>query len=1234
MGASMHKGIGRLLRRFPLIAIVGALLTFAGLAPASASACTLADHIRSANTNTAVGFCPAGTSHDIITIAEDITLSEPLPPITGTITIEGGGHSISGADQFRIFDVAGGNLTVKDLTLANAKADYGSAIRARAGARVTVMNAAFRNNNARSGGAIGTEHDGVALSVRDSGFRDNAADDGGAIRVAGGTVVISSSDFVKNTAARRGGAIFAVRGTLEVENSAFVENIAKSGGGVFVGGGSATLTHVTILAGSYPADFGEGVHKQFGALRLRNSIIAGNWEASSDCSGDLDEASGNLIKDWSCGADLGGDPDLGHFGDLAPLDGSAALDAGDRRYCLASDKIGTRRPHGGGCDIGAYESTTAIPGPTPIPVCTLADRIKSANTNRAVGVCPAGTSHDVITLTKDIVLKTALPPITGTITIEGGGHTISGNYKHRIFHLKGGRLTINNLTLKNGFSLQRGGAILADRGELTVNNSRFFGNAGESGGAIATLVGNRNLIINSSSFEKNRAVAYGGAVHVLSGPATILSSSFVGNRTGAIGGAIYFDSNGAASISNSTFSGGRALSGGAVAAHNPKTTLTHVTMADNFANKGHDIYVSDRRIVDFNIFNSILSGREYGVACLGRVNGNRGNLIADGSCAPKLSGDPMLYEAIGFPAAFSLRDFSPALDAADPQYCLEADQLGTPRPQGAGCDIGAIEATTARSEPAAALGVCELPDQIIAANTDTAVGACPAGNGADTITLVRDYILSQPLPPITSEITIEGNGYTLSGSGKFRLFDVDGGLLTIRDTTLADGNASDGGAIRLINRAWVRARNVIFRHNQATAGGAIATASADVRLDVEGGSFIKNWATDSGGALFADGGIVFIANSAFQDNGAGKFGGALESRRGQVAVANSTVTGNEANEGGGIHVYGANTTLTHLTLMNNHARQIVGAGLFKRAGSLHLRNSIVAGSGSGDDCFGDLDENRGNFSQDGTCTGQEGGDPMLGDLVGSPAFYPLLGASPAHGAAERAYCSATDQVGNPRSGCDIGAIESEREANYTVVERAALPEDCTLANQLIAANTDAPAGSCPAGQGADTITLSADLTLHEPLPIITSEVTINGKGHTISGDNRFRIFEVAGGKAVFKNLWLINGASPGGEGGAIFAHASAELLISNMTFKDNKARSGGAVAVQGGKVGIYNSNFLDNSAEGKGGAIWFDTTCHNTGNLEFKGNSSSTRLPYREGIDERGTPSGCGGGSGIVVRSR
>lgn len=112
--------------------VIAVLALIAAQAPALASVCTLADHIKSANTNTAVGFCPAGTSHDIITIAEDVTLTEPLPPITGTITIEGNGHTISGDGKFRIFDINGsGKLTVKNLTLTDGFSDrqFGGAIK-------------------------------------------------------------------------------------------------------------------------------------------------------------------------------------------------------------------------------------------------------------------------------------------------------------------------------------------------------------------------------------------------------------------------------------------------------------------------------------------------------------------------------------------------------------------------------------------------------------------------------------------------------------------------------------------------------------------------------------------------------------------------------------------------------------------------------------------------------------------------------------------------------------------------------------------------------------------------------------------------------------------------------------------------------------------------------------------------------------------------------------------------
>ena len=72
---------------------------------------------------------------------------------------------------------------------------------------------------------------------------------------------------------------------------------------------------------------------------------------------------------------------------------------------------------------------------------------------------------------------------------------------------------------------------------------------------------------------------------------------------------------------------------------------------------------------------------------------------------------------------------------------------------------------------------------------------------------------------------------------------------------------------------------------------------------------------------------------------------------GQAALSNSTLNGNESARGGGVHILGGQATLTHLTLMNNVAKHLVGAGIYAQWGQLHLRNSIVAGSGNGHRLF-------------------------------------------------------------------------------------------------------------------------------------------------------------------------------------------------------------------------------------------------------------------------------------------
>ena len=699
------------IRSIMLVTVIGLIASAA--ASVSASVCTLADHIRSANTNTAVGFCPAGTSHDVITLTENITLSEPLPPISGTITIEGGGHTISGDGQFRIFDVNGGRLTVKNLTLTEGKApdaQNGGAIRMRGFAAVTLSYSNFTNNAGQDGGAI--DLDNGTLTIVNSGFSNNRANaargNGGVINASGATIAISNSSFAANRSGGSGGTVYAKRSRISIANSTFHKNRSGSAGGVLlVAESQATLTHLTMMSNWARTRGGDAIYNVDSSVKLRNSIIAGGGRYE-DCVGGLGETIGNLSQDGTCGVDTSDDPRLGEMtgspARLPLLDGSPAIDAASAEYCLESDQLGRPRPFGVGCDIGAIEATGSIPAPTAVPGnCTLRDQIVAANTDQAYKACPAGKGADVIYMVRDYILRAPLQKITSDITIQGNGYTISGDRKFRIFDVDGGKLRINNLTLANGKATELGGAIrVQGSGEIFVNRSRFIENSAQDGGAIGTRFNQVRLAINDSSFNGNAASLYGGAIMMNGGgAATVTNSSFVNNAANmrnGLGGAIDTSYAETVDISNSTFIGNRAWRGGAISAgYAEAVTLAHVTMLDNHARDGAGIWHAEEGPMALRLRNSIVAGGSNRL-CNGRLAESVGNLVEDGSCAAAISGDPLLDEPRGAPTTVSLQDGSPAIDAADPQHCLETDQIGTSRPQGGSCDIGAIEMPAPASE--------------------------------------------------------------------------------------------------------------------------------------------------------------------------------------------------------------------------------------------------------------------------------------------------------------------------------------------------------------------------------------------------------------------------------------------------------------------------------------------------------------------------------------------------------
>ncbi|NDJ79154.1 MAG: hypothetical protein GYB65_23130 [Chloroflexi bacterium] len=239
-------------------------------------------------------------------------------------------------------------------------------------------------------------------------------------------------------------------------------------------------------------------------------------------------------------------------------------------------------------------------------------------------------------------------------------------------------------------------------------------------------------------------------------------------------------------------------------------------------------------------------------------------------------------------------------------------------------------------------GDCTLADAITAANTDSATGACPAGDGDDTIVLTADVVVSAPedgitvrgnnygdvgLPVITTAITIEGNGYAITRAPEadpFRLLAITGdGTLTL-DSVTGSGGIGSGGTPRgmggfLLSFGTVSIADSTFSGNETDdSGGAIANVGT---LTISGSTFTDNVAAKDGGAVYIISGEVEIADTIFSANSAGEEGGAVANIK-TLTISGCTFADNVAGmEGGALFSSGGNgvAIISDSTFRDNHA---------------------------------------------------------------------------------------------------------------------------------------------------------------------------------------------------------------------------------------------------------------------------------------------------------------------------
>ena len=408
---------------------------------------------------------------------------------------------------------------------------------------------------------------------------------------------------------------------------------------------------------------------------------------------------------------------------------------------------------------GLASAPAALAATVACNTSSLISAVTTANSTSGTITLTSGCIYTLTAVNNTTDGGTGLPVITGKVTVQGSGATITrssatGTPAFRIFDVAtAGSLTLNSLTFSNGLAnngVQGGGAIYS-HGSLSVTGCTFTGNSapattGTSGGAInnsgvltvttSTFTGNtaqegggvfnqKTATISSSTFASNTATIFGGgALLNAAGTETLIGDTFTGN-TGPGGGAI--DNDTTLNISDSTFYNNTGGSNGGGAVENfGTTTITQSTLSGNTSPYGADLF--NYTGFKLSIGMSVVTGGLVGSNCGGQApitdlgyNIDSGSSCAFSGTSHSVSNTQPRLDSLasngGPTQTMALPAGSPAVNAvpASVTGCTgSTDQRGTARPQGSGCDIGAYE--------------------IVVTSGDTQAPTVPAGLSATSVT--------------------------------------------------------------------------------------------------------------------------------------------------------------------------------------------------------------------------------------------------------------------------------------------------------------------------------------------------------------------------------------------------------------------------------------------------------------------------------------------------------------------
>ena len=1075
-------------------------------------------------------------------------------------------------------------LSISDSTFSKNGGLYGAGIFIQ-GSKFSITSCVFDSNTASGkGNMTPNDNNGAAIEVTNtdkaitgtiskSTFTNNKAQYGGAIDICAGTIKITNSKFINNSADVEGGAIDinALNGNpkVTISGSKFINNSAPLGGAILnikdlTVKGSTFINNTPNTIFNWVGDGGNlNLNiRTFTDLQNAIGLVTGTLTLNQNVAMTAKEAA-----DFTNGITINKDITIdgkGHTIDAKNLGRIFSIGEGFTVTLTNATLINGKATEG-----GAIYNDGSL---------TLSDVKLSDNAADSYGGAVFNNGELVVS---DSVFDSNDIVNRGSASVDYGGAAIY-NWYDGTLTVSGSNFTNNIKNYKNGDNLV--GAITTI-GNATVSGSNFVNNSGRWGGAISTagylLAGDdvNTLTVSGSTFKENGGL-YGAGIFVAGSDFTVSDCVFDKNSAFGKGNMTPNNNNGAAIvvtdtgkditgiITDSNFTNNKAHFSGAVDICEGKITIKNSIFVNNSAEYCAGAIAVDSQINKpaVEIINSKFDSNsaEYGGAIYNYYN-------------------------------LTVVDSTFTNNSKDTIYNFRVANL----------DLGIKTFTDLQNAIGLVRGTLTL-------DSDIAMTDDEAANFKDGVA-------------INKNIRIDGKGHTIDARDLGRIFSIgEGFTVTLTNATLINGKADKGGAIyndgsltlsdvKLSDNAADSYGGAVFNNGHLVVGNSVfdsndivnrGSASVDY-----GGAAIYNWYD----------GVLTVSGSNFTNNiknykNGDRLVGAVATI-GDATISDSYFVNNAGRWGGAISASG------YLIAGDDVNTLTVSGSTFKENGGLYGAGIFVAGSDfTVSDCV--FDKNTA-FGKGNMTPNNNNGAAIVVTDTGKDITGAITGSN---------FTNNKAQYGGAIYICEgnIAISDSLFENNSADVEGGAIDIDSAINNPVVTVENSKFVNNTPQAihnskelhLGIETftdlqnaidlvdgiLTLDSDIAMTDDEAanfvngvIINKNIRIDGKGHTIDAKNLGRIFEIDGGFAVtLTNVTLTNGNAT--VGGAIYNFGNLDLVYVN--FVNNTAKYGGAIMNYAYGLVLDDSTFTNNTAK-IGGAIYNSADCFVVGNSTFVNNSAA-----------------------------